>query len=104
MPWTPSHASRFTCPSINTSQRVGKYSVSPELCCVSCTNIHSLSLTATQEMSTEVQRGQGAWVAQSVNRLSSTQVMLSQFVSSSPALGSVLTAWTLEPAVDSVLS
>ena len=44
----------------------------------------------------------GAWVAQSVKRLTSAQVMISQFVSSSPASGSVLTAWSLEPASDSV--
>ena len=34
----------------------------------------------------------GAWVAQSVERLTSTQVMISQSMSSSPAWGSVLTA------------
>ena len=45
---------------------------------------------------------EGAWVAQSVKRLTSARVMISQFVSSSPALGSVLTAQGLEPASDSV--
>ena len=30
------------------------------------------------------------------------QVMISQFVGSSPTSGSVLTAWSLEPALDSV--
>ena len=40
----------------------------------------------------------GAWVAQSVKRLTSAQVMISQFMSFSPASGSVLTAWSLEPA------
>ena len=40
----------------------------------------------------------GAWVAQSVERPTSAQVMISQFVGSSPALGSVLSAWSLEPA------
>ena len=44
----------------------------------------------------------GAWVAQSVKHLTSAQVMISQFVSSSSALGSVLTAQSLEPASDSV--
>ena len=44
----------------------------------------------------------GAWVAQLVKRLTSTQVMISQLVSSSPALGSVLTAQSLEPPSDSV--
>ena len=39
----------------------------------------------------------GAWVAQSVGRPTSTQVMISRFMSSSPASGSVLTlgAWGL---------
>ena len=44
----------------------------------------------------------GAWVAQSVERPASAQVMISQSVSSSPASGSVLTARSLEPASDSV--
>ena len=39
----------------------------------------------------------GAWVSQSVGRLTSVQVMISRFVSSSPASGSVLTARSLEP-------
>ena len=43
----------------------------------------------------------GAWVAQSVKRLTSAQVMITRFVGSSPMLGSVLTAWNLEPASDS---
>ena len=44
----------------------------------------------------------GTWVAQSVKRPTSAQVMISQFVGSSPTLGSVLTAQSLEPASDSV--
>ena len=44
----------------------------------------------------------GAWVAQCVKRPTSTQVMISWFVSSSPTLGSVLTAQSLEPTSDSV--
>ena len=44
----------------------------------------------------------GAWVAQSVKRPTSAQVMISRFVSSSPASGSVLTAQSLEPVSDSV--
>ena len=47
------------------------------------------------------QRG-GACVAQWVERLTSAQVMISGFVGSSPASGSVLTAQSLEPASDSV--
>ena len=44
----------------------------------------------------------GTWVAQSVERPTSAQVMISRSVSSSPALGSVLTAHSLEPASNSV--
>ena len=43
-----------------------------------------------------------AWVAQSVKCLTLAQVTISWFVSSSPALDSVLTAQSLEPASDSV--
>ena len=46
----------------------------------------------------------GAWVAQLVEHLSLAQVMISQFVSLSLALGSVLTAQSLKPASDSVSS
>ena len=45
---------------------------------------------------------QGAWVAQLVERPTSALVMISQFVGSSPASGSVLTARSLEPASDSM--
>ena len=41
-------------------------------------------------------------MAQSVERPTSAQVMISQFMSSSPTSGSVLTAQSLEPALDSV--
>ena len=41
-------------------------------------------------------------MAQSVQHLTSAQVMISRFVSSSSASGSVLTAQSLEPASDSV--
>ena len=44
----------------------------------------------------------GAWVAQSGKRLTSAQVMISQFVSLSPTSGSVLTAQSLQPASGSV--
>ena len=44
----------------------------------------------------------GTRVAQSVERPISAQVMISQFVSSIPALGSVLIAGSLEPASESV--
>ena len=45
---------------------------------------------------------EGRWMAQLVERMTSAQVMISWFVSSSPASGSVLTAQSLEPALDSV--
>ena len=41
-------------------------------------------------------------MAESVKRLTSSQVVISWFVGSSPASGSVLTAQSLEPASDSV--
>ena len=41
-------------------------------------------------------------MAQSVKRSTSAQGMISQFTSSSPTSGSVLTAQSLEPASDSV--
>ena len=44
----------------------------------------------------------GAWVAQSVGRPTTAQVMISRSVNSSPASGSVLAARSLEPASDSV--
>ena len=50
----------------------------------------------------ESQQERGAWVAQSVKRLTSAQVMISWSVSSSPAWGSGLMAQSLEPASDSV--
>ena len=46
--------------------------------------------------------GGGARVAQLVKRLTSAQDMISRFVGLSPVLGSVLTPWSLEPALDSV--
>ena len=47
-------------------------------------------------------KSRGAWVAQLVKHLSSAQVMISWFMGSSPVLGPVLTAQSLEPALDSV--
>ena len=44
----------------------------------------------------------GTWVAQSVAHPTLAQVMISQLMSSSLALGSVLIARSLEPASDSV--
>ena len=45
---------------------------------------------------------EGTRVAQSVKHPTSAQVMISQFVSSSPSWDSVLTAWSLDLASDSV--
>ena len=44
----------------------------------------------------------GTWVAQSAKHPTSAQVRISQFVNLSPTSGSVLTAQSLEPALDSV--
>ena len=44
----------------------------------------------------------GVWMAQVVQHSTSAHVMISQFVSSNPMSGSVLTAWSLKPASDSV--
>ena len=44
----------------------------------------------------------GAWVAQSVKHSTFAQVVISQLVRLSPASGCVLTAQSLEPALDSV--
>ena len=46
--------------------------------------------------------GRGAWVAQSVKRPTSAQVIISQFMGLSLTSGSVLTAYSLEPTLDSV--
>ena len=50
----------------------------------------------------KIKAKKGACVAQLVRRLTSAQVMILQFMSLSPASGSVLTAQSLEPALDSV--
>ena len=47
-------------------------------------------------------RNRGAWVVKSVKHPTSAQVTISQFVSLSPASGSVLPAQSLEPASHSV--
>ena len=59
----------------------------------------SLSLTLSLS---KINQHWGAWVAQSVKRLTLAQVMISRFVGLSPALGFVVTARSLEPASDSV--
>ena len=47
-------------------------------------------------------RDSGAWVVQSVERLTPAQAMITQFVGSNPLSGSVLIAQSPEPASDSV--
>ena len=49
-----------------------------------------------------IENSWGAWVAQSVKRLTLAQVMISRSLISSPMSGSVLTAQGLETASDSV--
>ena len=62
----------------------------------------TLTLIFTTALYTVAQRNWdwywGAWGAQSIERLTSAQVMISQFMGSSPASGSLLTARSLEPA------
>ena len=58
-----------------------------------CSGQGALPQTGNAAMRGKVVRG--AWVAQSVKCLTSAQVMISQSMSSSPASGSVLTAWSL---------
>ena len=53
-------------------------------------------------MKTYFKNYRGTWVAQSVERLTSAQVMTLYSVSSSPTSGSVQAARSLEPAFDSV--
>ena len=60
------------------------------------------STWVTRQMFLNHQETWGTWVAQSVKHLTLARVMISRFVSSSPASGSVLTAQSLEPASDSV--
>ena len=65
--------------------------------------LHSYMLSLSLSLSlSNINKHWGAWVAQSVERLTSAQVMILWFVSSSPASGCVPTAQSLEPASDSV--
>ena len=65
-------------------------------------SLEFLFIPVKKEMPFEGRVARGAWVARSVMRPTSAQVMILLFVGSSPALGSVLTAQSLEPALDSV--
>ena len=60
-----------------------------------------LSREALRTLSKEISSWD-AWVAQSVEHLTSGQVMISQFMGSSATSGSGPTARSLEPALDSV--
>ena len=61
-----------------------------------------MKLKTGNQLIKRIKPGAPAWVAQSVKRLTLAQVMISQFASSSPTSGSVLTAQSPEPASDSV--
>ena len=64
----------------------------------------SLSLSKINNIKKKLDSLWGAWVAHSVGHPTSAQVMISQSMSSSPTLGSVLTAQSLEPTPGSVSS
>ena len=61
-----------------------------------------LPLSHSRSLFSKININRGAWVAQSVERLTSAQVMISRSVSSSPTSGFVLTAQNLGPVSDSV--
>ena len=63
----------------------------------------SPQLPQIREEGIKLKENGGAWVAQSVKRPTSAQVMISYSVSLSPTLGSALTAQSLEPASHSAL-
>ena len=67
------------------------------------TELHTTTQQASEDMKTQP-KPQSAWVAQSVEHPTSAQVMIWQFMGLSPTSGSVLTAWSLEPASDCVSS
>ena len=52
------------------------------------------------EVNVKYRKDWGTWVAPLVRYPTSAQVMISLFMGSSPAMSSVLTAWSLEPASD----
>ena len=85
-----------TSGSVLTAQNLepASDSVSPSLS-LPLPHSHSVSVSKIKYI-------RGAWVVQLVERPTSAQVMISRFVSSSPASGSVLTAQSLEPVSDSL--
>ena len=63
-----------------------------------CFSLPTILAVATSE----VMRSLGAWVARSLRHPTLAQVMIPRFMGLSPVLGSVLTAWSLQPVSDSV--
>ena len=111
--WVARSVERPTSAHVMTSQLAGSSPASgsvltacsePRACFRFCVSFslcpfpaHALSLCFSK-----INKCRGAWVAQSVKRPTSAQVMISRSMSSSPALGSVLTAQSVEPVSDSV--
>ena len=67
-----------------------------------CWLLHNSHTLISNKHPARKRQSWGLWMAQSVKRPTSVQVMISRFMSSSPTSGSVLTAQSLEPASDSV--
>ena len=65
------------------------------------TELHTTTQQASEDIKTQP-KSQSTWVAQSVEHLTSAQVMIWQFVGSSPTSGSGLMARSLDPVSDSV--
>ena len=65
-------------------------------------HLHCLARNVVETIFLRRVKEWGARVAQSVGHLTSAQILIWWFVSWSPASGSVLTAQSLEPALDSV--
>ena len=63
---------------------------------------NSKTINSNEAFRIEISHFRSTWVAQSVKHLTLAKVMISQFVGSSPTLGSVLMAQSLEPPSDSV--
>ena len=90
---------RVSCPYLKKERRYNFHFRQEER------NLHAYGSSRSQSSSTQIGhpffKGNfygGAWVAQSVERLTSAQVMISWSVSLRPVSGSVLTAQRLEPA------
>ena len=78
---------------------VGSLNCTPEINITLYVNRH-LNKNLKKIFLSKIMRG--TWMAQCVQHPTLAQVMISQFMSSSPTLGSVLTARSLEPVSDSV--